>query len=233
MLRAHTTSLSIVLASARLTTTISSAVSRCANVRGGNVYLDTGSLRGAGDNSNYWSATTYPNTTNAYYFHFYSTNVYPSIYYNRFFGFSVRCIVFFFPFFLFLLSSFSFFLLLPSPFSLPYIIFLTVRYSKSNPSLDRSGRDLEYLSPKGSVRQIMYGREKGEEYEKTKRRKEKILHQNQPKSSHFNHQQPKLLGTFPERLMLTWICFNHYIFHLQNPINFSFHHNFPKQSSIH
>ena len=175
MLPTHTTSTSIVLTSSRQATTLDSSVSRCANVRGGrvhldtgslgraglssyywsattypnatdaynldfgrtnaypshytnrfygfsvrggHVYLDTGSLRNAGDNSNYWSATTYPNTTNAYYFHFYSTNVYPSIYYNRFFGFSVRCIVFFFPFFLFLLSPFSHFSLLTSPFSL-------------------------------------------------------------------------------------------------------------------
>ena len=90
MLRARTTSLSIVLASARLTTTIGSAVSRWANVRGGGVNLNTGSLRGAGDNSYYWSATTYPNATNAYDLDFNSTNVLPSDYYRRFYGFSVR-----------------------------------------------------------------------------------------------------------------------------------------------
>ena len=90
MLRARTTSLSIVLASARLTTTIGSAVSRCANVRGGNVTLNTGSLRGAGFNSDYWSATTYPNATDAYNLDFGRTNAYPSHYTNRFYGFSVR-----------------------------------------------------------------------------------------------------------------------------------------------
>ncbi len=124
MLRARTTSLSIVLASARLTTTIGSAVSRYANVRGGNVDLDTGSLRAAGLDSYYWSATTYPNATDAYHLHFNSTNVFPSRYSVRFIGFSVCCVVFSSTFFLFLpspfltsilllLSSFSFFLLLP------------------------------------------------------------------------------------------------------------------------
>ena len=90
MLRTHTTSLSIVLVSARLTTTIGSAVSRWANVRGGNVTLNTGSLRGAGHNSYYWSATTYPNATDAYYIHFSSTNVNQSGYNSRFYGFSVH-----------------------------------------------------------------------------------------------------------------------------------------------
>ncbi len=123
MLRARTTSLSIVLASARLTTTIGSAVSRYANVRGGVVHLDTGSLRYAG-HSRYWSATTYPNATYAYGLDFNSTNVLPSGYNYRFIGFSVCCVVFSSTFFLFLpspfltsilllLSSFSFFLLLP------------------------------------------------------------------------------------------------------------------------
>ena len=76
-------------------------------------------MRYAGRNGYYWSATTYPNATNAHYLEFNSTNVLPSYYNHRFSGFSVRGIVFFFPFFLFLLSSFSY-------FSLPYIIFLTV-----------------------------------------------------------------------------------------------------------
>ncbi len=59
-------------------------------VRGGGIYLDTGSLRNAGLNNYYWSATTYPNATYAYYLYFHSTNVYPSYYYDRFVGFSVR-----------------------------------------------------------------------------------------------------------------------------------------------
>ena len=42
-----------------------------------------------GINSVYWSATTYPNATNAYYLAFDSTGVSPSYYYNRFSGFSV------------------------------------------------------------------------------------------------------------------------------------------------
>ncbi len=59
-------------------------------VRGGHVYLDTGSLRNAGLNNYYWSATTYPNATNTYFLHSNSTNVYPSYYINRFYGFSVH-----------------------------------------------------------------------------------------------------------------------------------------------
>ena len=130
-------------------------------VRGGYVLLHTGSLRGAGLASYYWSATTYPTATYAYYLHFHSTNVYPSHYYNRFLGFSVRCIVFFFSFFLFLLSPF-----LPSSFSLPYVIWRTdptgLRYSKSRPERSSEGFDLEYLT----VRKIMYGREKRKDGEK-------------------------------------------------------------------
>lgn len=61
-------------------------------IRGGSVHLDTGSLRYAGGDSYYWSATTYPSATNAYYLAFNSTNVYPSDHYNRFYGFSVRLV---------------------------------------------------------------------------------------------------------------------------------------------
>ena len=60
------------------------------SVRGGYFYLNTGSLRAAGGNSDYWSATTYPNATDAYNLDFNSTNVFPSIYNARFLGFSVR-----------------------------------------------------------------------------------------------------------------------------------------------
>lgn len=60
------------------------------SLRGGNVNLDTGSLRNASSNSNYWSVTTYPNAKNAYYLHSASTNVILSNYNNRFNGFSVR-----------------------------------------------------------------------------------------------------------------------------------------------
>ncbi len=90
MLRTRTPSVSIVLSSTRRATTIDSPVSRCANVRGGHVYLDTGSLRNAGLNNYYWSATTYPNATFAYRLGFASTSIYPSVYDNRFNGFSVR-----------------------------------------------------------------------------------------------------------------------------------------------
>ena len=124
MLRSRTASISIVLTSTRRTTTVDSTVSRCANVRGGYVLLHTGSLRYAGYNNHYWSATTYPNATYVYLLHFDSTNVYPSHYNYQFNGFSVGCVVFSSTFFLFLpspfltsilllLSSFSFFLLLP------------------------------------------------------------------------------------------------------------------------
>ena len=73
-------------------------------VRGGHVTLDTGALRYAGLDSYYWSATTYPNATYAYYLDFNSTGVHPSGYRNRFGGFSVRCIAPFSRFFLFLPS---------------------------------------------------------------------------------------------------------------------------------
>ena len=63
---------------------------RSGHVRGGYFYLNTGSLRAAGGNSDYWSATTYPNATDAYNLDFNSTNVFPSIYNARFLGFSVR-----------------------------------------------------------------------------------------------------------------------------------------------
>ena len=124
MLYSHTAYLSVVLAASLQATTIGSTVSRYADVRGGHVYLDTGSLRNASLNSFYWSATTYPNVTYAYALDFNSTNVFPSRYSVRFIGFSVCCVVFSSTFFLFLpspfltsilllLSSFSFFSLLP------------------------------------------------------------------------------------------------------------------------
>ena len=59
-------------------------------VRGGRVDLSTGSLGRAGLSSYYWSATTYPNATDAYNLDFGRTNVYPSHYNYRFNGFSVR-----------------------------------------------------------------------------------------------------------------------------------------------
>lgn len=61
-------------------------------IRGGYVHLNTGSLRDAGYGSLYWSATTYPNATDAYYLGFHRTNVYPSDYNARFLGFSVRLV---------------------------------------------------------------------------------------------------------------------------------------------
>ncbi len=62
---------------------------RSGHVRGGIVDLATGSWRHAGYDSYYWSATTYPNATDAYTLHFDSANVFPSDYHNRFLGFSV------------------------------------------------------------------------------------------------------------------------------------------------
>ena len=61
-------------------------------VRGGFVHLITGSLRHAGYAGLYWSATTYPNATDAYYLNFGGANVYPSNYYDRLYGLLVRCI---------------------------------------------------------------------------------------------------------------------------------------------
>lgn len=61
-------------------------------VRGGYVYLYTGSLRRAGYDGYYWSATTYSTATYAYNLGFDSTNVLPSHYSNRFVGFSVRLV---------------------------------------------------------------------------------------------------------------------------------------------
>lgn len=60
------------------------------SVRGGVVHLNTGSLRYAGLDSYYWSATIYPSTTNAYYLDFHSSNVYSSRYTTRYLGFSMR-----------------------------------------------------------------------------------------------------------------------------------------------
>ena len=58
----------------------------------GAVHLESGSLRTGGIASIYWSATTYPNATYAYYVAANSTNVYPSNYSNRYIGFSIRCL---------------------------------------------------------------------------------------------------------------------------------------------
>ncbi len=61
-------------------------------VRGGGVYPGTGSLRHTGYAGLYWSATIYPNATNAHFLDFVSTDVYPSYYNVRFNGFAVRCV---------------------------------------------------------------------------------------------------------------------------------------------
>ena len=59
-------------------------------VRSGNV--NSGSLRNAGNNGNYWSSTAYSSTSNAYNLNFNSGNVNPSNNNNRYNGQSVRCL---------------------------------------------------------------------------------------------------------------------------------------------
>ena len=59
-------------------------------VRSGNV--NSGSLRNAGNNGNYWSSTANSSTSNAYNLNFNSGNVNPSNNNNRYNGFSVRCL---------------------------------------------------------------------------------------------------------------------------------------------
>ena len=60
--------------------------------RGGYVNITTGSLRGAGLSGYYWASTAYPSELYAYYLDFNSTNVFPSNNYNRWNGFTVRCL---------------------------------------------------------------------------------------------------------------------------------------------
>lgn len=80
----------MALSSIHHSTTPVSTVSRCAPVRGGYIALRSGSLRDASYASIYWSATTYPNTTSTYLLHFDGTNILPSDYDNRYYGFSVH-----------------------------------------------------------------------------------------------------------------------------------------------
>ena len=58
--------------------------------RGGNVY--SGSLLSRGSSGLYWSSRAYSYSSSAYYLFFYSSRVTPSNYYDRFGGFSVRCV---------------------------------------------------------------------------------------------------------------------------------------------
>lgn len=60
------------------------------SVRGGIVYLGTGSVRFAGYGNNYWSSTTYSNATNAYDFPFNNSYIHPSNHSSRFHGFSIN-----------------------------------------------------------------------------------------------------------------------------------------------
>ena len=55
-------------------------------------YVDSGSLRYAGDGGRYWSSTAFSSTYNAYYLYFTSGYVDPSNYSNRYDGKSVRCL---------------------------------------------------------------------------------------------------------------------------------------------
>lgn len=92
MLHMHIASFSAALTSTRRTTASDLSVTQCATftVRGGYTDLDTGSLRRTGNGGFYWSTTTYPNATYAYRLNFDNSNVDPSDYHGRFYGFSVR-----------------------------------------------------------------------------------------------------------------------------------------------
>ena len=61
-------------------------------LRGGGIYLNTGSMRDTGSHSVYWSATTYPSSTSAYHSYFHNYFIYPAFSFDRFGGFSVRCL---------------------------------------------------------------------------------------------------------------------------------------------
>ena len=54
--------------------------------------VSSGSLWYAGDSGYYWSSTAYSSTNRAYSLYFYSGDVNPSYYGNRYYGFSVRCL---------------------------------------------------------------------------------------------------------------------------------------------
>lgn len=69
-----------------------SVVSRV--VRSGDVDLGYISLRDVGNNSYDWSDTAYSNANNAYHLAFTNTSTFPSYYYARWHGYSVRCISF-------------------------------------------------------------------------------------------------------------------------------------------
>lgn len=62
-------------------------------VRSGRLYLpNTRPLNNAGQYGVYWSSFAYSNSNNAYYLYFNSSGVNPSNYYDRFYGFSLRCL---------------------------------------------------------------------------------------------------------------------------------------------
>lgn len=61
-------------------------------VRGGVIHPWSGSSRNLGDASHYWSIAAYPIALHAYLYGFNSADVYPSISYDRAYGFSVRCL---------------------------------------------------------------------------------------------------------------------------------------------
>ena len=54
-------------------------------------YVNDGSLYVVGSYGAYWSRTALSSTL-AYYLRFYSSNVYPASNYNRYGGFSIRCV---------------------------------------------------------------------------------------------------------------------------------------------
>ncbi|MCQ2049687.1 MAG: hypothetical protein MJZ22_01590 [Candidatus Saccharibacteria bacterium] len=58
--------------------------------RGGNIY--SGSLDYQGSRGFYWSSRAYSDSNFAYYLYFSSSSVYPSYHFDRYYGFSVRCV---------------------------------------------------------------------------------------------------------------------------------------------
>ena len=63
-------------------------------VRGGYIYPNgTDKFRGAGQVGGYWSSRAYSDTTYAYRLDFNNSYVYPSAYYYRYYGYSLRCLI--------------------------------------------------------------------------------------------------------------------------------------------
>ena len=61
--------------------------------RGGLVSMPTGSLRGAGDDGNYWGVSAYQSELYAYNLNFNSVIVFPSYNVDRWYGFTVQTLM--------------------------------------------------------------------------------------------------------------------------------------------